>query len=114
MKNNCVNGSRNRRHHLPSFAFKDISSICRHLLPAVFGTFLVVSLLPLAERASTQTAAPASVASAGELAGLWKAKKRFGPDARGPLIIQKDGAAYILLYPFRLRAFHTLLPVADK
>lgn len=30
-----------------------------------------------------------------ELAGLWKAKRRFGPDARGPLIIQKDGAAYI-------------------
>jgi len=30
-----------------------------------------------------------------ELAGLWKAKKRFGPDARGPLIIQKDGSDYI-------------------
>jgi CubicO group peptidase (beta-lactamase class C family) len=29
-----------------------------------------------------------------ELAGLWKAKKRFGPDARGSLIIQKDGATY--------------------
>ncbi|HEX8847802.1 MAG TPA: serine hydrolase [Pyrinomonadaceae bacterium] len=38
------------------------------------------------------TATPA--AAADELAGLWKAKKRFGPDARGPLIIQKDGAAY--------------------
>jgi CubicO group peptidase (beta-lactamase class C family) len=32
--------------------------------------------------------------SADQLIGLWKAKKRFGPDARGPLIIQKDGAAY--------------------
>jgi CubicO group peptidase (beta-lactamase class C family) len=30
-----------------------------------------------------------------ELVGLWKAKKRFGPDGRGPLIIQKDGIAYI-------------------
>jgi len=30
-----------------------------------------------------------------ELAGLWKAKKRFGPDARGSLIIQKDGSDYI-------------------
>lgn len=30
-----------------------------------------------------------------ELVGLWKAKKRFGPDARGPLIIQRDGAVYI-------------------
>jgi len=42
----------------------------------------------------TQPAAPPA-ASADELVGLWKAKKRFGPDARGPLIIQKDGAAYI-------------------
>ncbi|MEK6335935.1 MAG: serine hydrolase [Acidobacteriota bacterium] len=30
-----------------------------------------------------------------ELVGLWKAKKRFGPDARGPLLIQKDGSSYI-------------------
>jgi len=29
-----------------------------------------------------------------ELTGLWKAKGRFGPDARGPLIIQKDGSTY--------------------
>jgi len=31
---------------------------------------------------------------ADELTGLWKAKGRFGPDARGPLIIQKEGAIY--------------------
>jgi len=30
-----------------------------------------------------------------DLAGLWKAKKRFGPDARGTLLIEKDGDAYI-------------------
>ena len=29
------------------------------------------------------------------MVGLWKAKKRFGPDARGPLIIQKTGVDYI-------------------
>jgi CubicO group peptidase (beta-lactamase class C family) len=29
-----------------------------------------------------------------ELTGLWTAKSRFGPDARGPLIIQKEGATY--------------------
>lgn len=34
-------------------------------------------------------------APAEELIGLWKAKGRFGPDARGPLIIQKVGATYI-------------------
>lgn len=36
----------------------------------------------------------ASIASAGELDGLWKAKKRFGPDARGTLIVQRRGNAY--------------------
>ena len=30
-----------------------------------------------------------------ELTGLWKAKGRFGPDARGALILQKEGATYI-------------------
>jgi len=30
-----------------------------------------------------------------ELAGLWKAKSRFGPDARGPLIIEREGTAYM-------------------
>lgn len=28
------------------------------------------------------------------LTGLWKAKKRFGPDARGPLLIERDGDRY--------------------
>jgi CubicO group peptidase (beta-lactamase class C family) len=31
---------------------------------------------------------------AGELAGLWKAKGRFGPDAHGALVIQKQGTDY--------------------
>lgn len=29
-----------------------------------------------------------------ELAGLWKAKKRFGPDSRGPLIIHRTGTTF--------------------
>jgi hypothetical protein len=29
--------------------------------------------------------------SANELAGLWKAKKRFGPDAHGTLVLQRSG-----------------------
>lgn len=33
-------------------------------------------------------------ASADELEGLWKAKRRFGPDARGLLVIQRTEAAY--------------------
>ena len=29
------------------------------------------------------------------MVGLWKAKKRFGPDAGGPLIIERTGVDYI-------------------
>jgi len=32
--------------------------------------------------------------AADDLAGLWKAKKKFGPDARGTLIVQRSGNAY--------------------
>ena len=35
-----------------------------------------------------------AAASADELEGLWKAKRRFGPDARGLLVIQRTDAAY--------------------
>jgi len=35
-----------------------------------------------------------AAASAEDLSGLWKAKGRFGPDARGPLVIQKEGSAF--------------------
>lgn len=35
-----------------------------------------------------------AAASANELAGLWKAKKRFGPDARGTLIVQRSGGTF--------------------
>src|SRR6185295_2016002 len=38
--------------------------------------------------------AAAPAASVDELAGLWKAKRRFGPDARGLLVIQRTGATY--------------------
>src|SRR5262249_54807900 len=38
----------------------------------------------------TQTAA-----SPDELVGLWKAKRRFGPDGWGPLVITRAGATYI-------------------
>jgi hypothetical protein len=30
-----------------------------------------------------------------ELVGLWKAKRWFGPEARGPLVIQRTGSTYI-------------------
>lgn len=37
---------------------------------------------------------PAQAADSMELVGLWKAKRRFGPDARGPLLITRTGSAY--------------------
>jgi hypothetical protein len=53
---------------------------------------LVASLLASPQGA----AAPATPsASADELAGLWKAKRRFGPDARGPLVIERTGTTYV-------------------
>ncbi|MEO7725502.1 MAG: serine hydrolase [Chthoniobacterales bacterium] len=39
------------------------------------------------------TAADITSPIAAKLEGLWKAKRRFGPDARGTLIIQRNGSA---------------------
>ena len=44
--------------------------------------------------------------SADELEGLWKAKKRFGPDARGTLVLQRSGGSWTADFIGRL------LPVA--
>lgn len=44
--------------------------------------------------AQSPTATPSHAASADELTGLWRAKRWFGPYARGPLVIQPAGATY--------------------
>jgi CubicO group peptidase (beta-lactamase class C family) len=50
----------------------------------LLGAFLFVSLLsPLLFAAEPQ-----------DLSGLWRAKKRFGPDAAGPLVIERSGSGY--------------------
>jgi hypothetical protein len=36
----------------------------------------------------------ASAAPADDLTGLWKAKRNFGPDARGTLVMQKTAAGW--------------------
>jgi CubicO group peptidase (beta-lactamase class C family) len=36
----------------------------------------------------------ASAASAKDLGGLWKSKKRFGPDARGTVVVQRHGSTW--------------------
>ena len=43
--------------------------------------------------ASTQLRAQ-SAASPSDIVGLWKAERHFGPDARGPLIVQRTAAGY--------------------
>lgn len=54
------------------------------------GRLSPIVILTLAFGVSANAADSASA----ELAGLWKAKKRFGPDARGPLIIHRTGTTY--------------------
>lgn len=67
-----------------------------HMLKAGSGMLLVAFLLSgLQQGASAQATTSAASASDDQLIGLWKAKGRFGPDARGPLLIEKDGSAFI-------------------
>jgi CubicO group peptidase (beta-lactamase class C family) len=56
-------------------------------------TFRILTCLVVLSIAPT-AAGMAADTPADELAGLWKAKRRFGPDARGLLVIQRTGAAY--------------------
>lgn len=53
---------------------------------------VVLSVAQVAAQTPAGTAAPA--ASLDELAGLWKAKRWFGPFARGPLVIQQTETTY--------------------
>ena len=58
-------------------------------------------------------------ATAEELTGLWKAKGRFGPDARGMLILQKDGSNYVAdmlgrRVPVRLEAGELMFELPDR
>jgi CubicO group peptidase (beta-lactamase class C family) len=54
----------------------------------------VIIVLAALLLAGPQQSTVGPAASADELVGLWKAKRRFGPDGRGPLIIQRIGSAY--------------------
>ncbi len=59
----------------------------RNRFPAAIVLFLIS--MPVATGGST----PESN-SAQELVGLWKAKRWFGPDARGPLVIQRTPSGW--------------------
>ena len=49
---------------------------------------------PLPGVAQPPPAATATPAREGDLAGLWQARRRFGPDAIGPLLIRRTGDGY--------------------
>jgi hypothetical protein len=54
---------------------------------------VITALLGVSLLTGDQLQAQASD-SAAELVGLWKAKRRFGPDARGSLIVERTGSGY--------------------
>ena len=52
-------------------------------------------LSAVAAAAQDQAAPPAAAAPAVDLSGLWQAKRRFGPDAQGTLILQRADGGYV-------------------
>lgn len=70
----------------------------RLLLSCILCAFIIFA--SLAQRAGSLAATqgretgPLASNPAGELAGLWEAKRRFGPDVRGTLIIKQSGGAW--------------------
>ena len=51
---------------------------------------LVPTMLPSGAGAAQTSTAPST-----QLAGLWQATRRFGPDARGPLILTREADGYV-------------------
>jgi CubicO group peptidase (beta-lactamase class C family) len=64
--------------------------LVRATLLASTGLFLAAPRTALAD-----TQAPTTTAERQSLAGLWEAKKRFGPDAAGEVILHRTGSALI-------------------
>lgn len=84
----------------------------------VCGLVLLFLAAPAGTLCLAQAASSPAV-SADELAGLWKAKRRFGPDARGLLIIEKEGESYVadmvgLKVPVRLEKGELTFDLPDR
>jgi CubicO group peptidase (beta-lactamase class C family) len=54
----------------------------------------IIAVLGAALFVTAQQPAQAQKGSVDELAGLWKAQRWFGPVARGPLVISRNGSSY--------------------
>jgi CubicO group peptidase (beta-lactamase class C family) len=67
---------------------KDATPMLRNSLPARIAAIAFTLLFVTAPLLADTTGSP------NELAGLWKAKKRFGPDARGALVLQRGGSGW--------------------
>ncbi|HYI10702.1 MAG TPA: serine hydrolase [Thermoanaerobaculia bacterium] len=62
--------------------------------PAALSTRIAGIVLALLFVTASHALPAEPTGSPNELAGLWKAKKRFGPDARGTLVLQRSGDLY--------------------
>ena len=62
-----------------------------------FRTMACALILSTAALPAQETSPPPRAAQAQEtdLSGLWKARRRFGPDARGPLIVRRVEGSYV-------------------
>jgi CubicO group peptidase (beta-lactamase class C family) len=76
--------------------------ISRARIQAVAAALLAACTLSAAEL-------PAQAADSTDLVGLWKAKRWFGPEVRGPLLITRSGSAYTA----DIRGFTIPVRVAD-
>src|SRR3954454_7714274 len=54
----------------------------------------IAALLLLLLQAGGETPKPPTPGGAGELAGLWQARRRFGPDVRGTLVVRRIGGEW--------------------
>jgi CubicO group peptidase (beta-lactamase class C family) len=59
--------------------------------PGLIACLMALAVVLIAAHAPADNTAPPP---GDELVGLWKAKRWFGPDARGPLIIQRTGSTF--------------------
>jgi len=56
--------------------------------------FYAVAAALVAACALSAAGLPAQAADSSDLVGLWKAKRRFGPDVRGPLLLERSRGGY--------------------